>query len=525
MKFKTCLLLFCSYLTFAQKEIKLYNGPAPGSENWTRIEKSTFGPDSNLIVYNVVDPTLTMYLPEKKNATGTAMLIAPGGAFHILSMDSEGHKVAKMLQSKGVAAFVLKYRLSEIKTDNPFAEVMQLIGNSKKLDEINAPTIEMDIKDAQTALAYIRANAGEFDINTDKVGMMGFSAGGTLTLGTFYASPQNQKPNFIAPIYPYIPAVDYLKKVPTSPTPIFIALASDDQLGFAPANTQLYLDWHKAGNPAELHVYEKGGHGFGMNVKNIPTDTWHERLTDWMKAQGLLSRKHKADWEKPYTDLQLEEMAKAQALKRSRDFANLEKYREANAALEVPSKTKKRVVFTGDSITEGWVRADPEFFKENNFEGRGISGQTSPQTLLRFQQDVVELKPEVVVINIGINDIAENTGDYMEYYTLGNYKSMIAVAKANNIKVVLASVMPAYQFPWRKEIKDVPEKVISLNKGIKKLADENGLVYLDYFNALKDERNGLSKEMAGDGVHPTLPCYKIMEEMAKEAIGKAMAKK
>ena len=292
-----CFLLFVSQLAFSQKTIKLYSSTALGSETWDWKEAEIKTPDGKVIAYNVVEPTLTIYLPEKNKATGTSMLIAPGGAFHILSMDSEGHEVAKMLQAKGVAAFVLKYRTVQLKTNNPIGELMGKMKDFKKLDEINAPVIELAIKDAQTALKHIRDNAAEYDINTDKVGMMGFSAGGTLTLGTFYASSKETKPNYLAPIYPYVPAVDYLKNIPKEKYPIFIAVADNDNLGFAPANAQLYLDWHNAGQAAEFHVYEKGLHGFGMNKNKIPTDTWHERLTDWMKLQGYLQKKYPYPWE------------------------------------------------------------------------------------------------------------------------------------------------------------------------------------------------------------------------------------
>ncbi len=511
-------------MAIAQQTINLYPGTAPGSEKWNWKEAEVKTPGSeNRIAYNVSKPTLSIYLPEHNRATGTAVLIAPGGAFHILSMDSEGTQVAEYLQSKGVAAFVLKYRVGHLMSDNPFQELGGLMQDFKKLDSVNASVIPLAIADAQAAMKHIRENADKYDIDPSKVGMIGFSAGGTLTLGTVYADGAGSRPDFVAPIYPYTPAVDYLKKIPAERTPIFIALASDDQLGFAPADAQLYLDWQAAKQPAELHIYEKGGHGFGMNKQKIPTDTWYERFGDWMKMQGYLKKRHPNNWEKQYTEEELEALQKKNAERARRDFANLARYAEANAKIHKSGKRPK-VVFTGDSITDGWINADPEYWEKNNYADRGISGQTSPQTLLRFQPDVVDLQPEVVVINIGINDIAENTGDYIESYTLGNYKSMIATAKASGIKVVLASVMPAYEFPWNKAIKDVPAKVISLNVGIKKLAEENGLVYLDYFNALKDERNGLSKEMAGDGVHPTLACYKIMEKMADEAIIKTLAK-
>jgi lysophospholipase L1-like esterase/dienelactone hydrolase len=519
---KISYLLLISTFVFAQKNINLYSSIAPGSENWNWSESEIKTPDGNTIAYNVVIPTLSIYLPDKSKATGTAMLIAPGGAFHILSMESEGYAVAKMLQEKGVAAFVLKYRLVQLKSNNPFGELGDKMKDFKKLDEENAPLIELAIKDAQTALKYIRDNATTYDIYPDKVGMMGFSAGGTLTLGTFYASTPETKPNFIAPIYPYVPAVDYLKNIPKEPYPIFIALADNDNLGFAPANAQLYLDWHNAGQAAEMHIYEKGLHGFGMNKNKIPTDTWHERLTDWMKLQGYLKKKHPQPWEVGKTEEQLEGEVKRNTERERRDWTNLGRYRDANVQIRKSKSGKSRVVLTGDSITDGWAYSSPVFFEKNNYVGRGISGQTSPQTLLRFRQDVIDLKPKVVVINIGINDIAENTGDYAPEFTLGNYRSMIEIANVNKIKVILASVLPAYQFPWRMEISDVPAKVIALNEGIKKLAKEYRVTYLDYFNALKDERNGLSKEMAADGVHPTKECYAIMEKMLKETIDKVL---
>ena len=202
------------------------------------------------------------------------------------------------------------------------------------------------------------------------------------------------------------------------------------------------------------------------------------------------------------------------------DFANLQKYSAANKSVN----KKPKVVFMGDSITEGWVRADATFFESNNFVGRGISGQTSPQNLLRFRQDVIDLKPEMVVINIGTNDVAENTNEYSEKYTLDNYRNMIEIAKANDIKVILASVLPANSFPWRKNITNVAEKVLSLNEGIKALAKEYGVSYLDYHTPLKNQENGLDAELAKDGIHPTLEGYKKMEALALAAITQANKK-
>ncbi len=508
--------LLCCTLSLNAQEIINLNGTNLQS---TEKEVPAPGESKDRILYNINQSSMTAYLPEKNIATGTAMVIAPGGAFHILSWDNEGTKVAEYLNSKGVAAFVLKYRTGTLKTDNSFSELMGMMGDFKKLDSINAPVIKIAIEDAQMAIKHIRNNAEKYDIDPEKVGMMGFSAGGTLTLGTLYSSDKAARANFIAPIYPYVNAVIDIEKIPAEKTPIFIALASDDQLGFAPQDAQLYLDWLAAKQPAELHIYERGGHGFGMNNSKISTDTWEERLTDWMKMQGYLKKRYPSDWEKKYTEEEIAAMRKAGEERVRKDWAYLSKYSAENTIVKAKGK-KPKAVLLGDSITEGWVNTDKAFFEENNLIGRGISGQTSPQTLLRFQPDVVELQPDVVVINIGTNDVAENTGDYDPNFTLGNYKSMIAAGKAAGIKIILASVLPASSFPWRKEINNVPEKIIALNAAIKKLANDNGLYYLDYFNRLKNAENGLSPDMAKDGVHPTPAGYKIMEAMVLDAINK-----
>ena len=201
---------------------------------------------------------------------------------------------------------------------------------------------------------------------------------------------------------------------------------------------------------------------------------------------------------------------------------NLDRYAEANAALPAPAKGEKRVVFIGNSITDGWPNAHPDFFKSNNYVGRGISGQTSPQLLSRFRQDVINLKPVAVLINIGTNDVAQNTGPYNEEFTLGNIMSMAELADANGIKVILSSVTPAGEYPWRKEIKDVPQKIMYLNAKIKAYAKEKGFSYIDYFSVMCDENNALKSNLGTDGVHPNEEGYKIMEATAKKVIDKVI---
>ena len=194
------------------------------------------------------------------------------------------------------------------------------------------------------------------------------------------------------------------------------------------------------------------------------------------------------------------------------DWANFGKYEEANKATQ-----KGAVVFMGNSITQGWAEKRPEFFKDNNYIGRGISGQTSSHMLVRFRRDVIDLKPTAVVILAGTNDIALNNGQISLNNVLGNIISMAELAKANNIDVVLCSVLPASGFSWRKEVSPAND-IIQLNQMIKYYADQNKIPYVDYHSALKDENNGLPKKFAGDGVHPNVDAYKIMEQLVQKAL-------
>ncbi len=498
----------------AQQVIQLYEGRPKGSENWTWNEQlNTNNLFQTDVIYNVSQPTITAYLPPKEIATGTAVIVAPGGGFHTLSINSEGVDVAKWLNSRGVAAFVLKYRLVHCLTDDPVQELMRKMGGGN-MDKENAPVVEMAMNDGLTAVQYVRNNAATFDIDPQKIGFMGFSAGGTLTMSVVYNATDANRPNFVAPIYAYGGAI-IGSAVPATNTPIFVAVAGDDQLGLMSHSLDLYKKWHEAKQPAELHIYQKGGHGFGMRKNGVPTDTWYERFGDWMKMQGYLKKKYPADWEKPYTEEQIEGFRKAGEERQKNDWAFRSKYAEDNKTIQPGAKN---VVFLGNSIVENWVRMQPEFFTNNNYVGRGISGQTSPQTLVRFRQDVVNLKPKYVIINVGTNDIAENTGPYDPDFTIGNIESMLEMAEANGIKVVLSSVLPASEFPWRKQITDVPNKIIALNERIKALAKKHKVPYCDYHSALKNAQNGMDPDIAEDGVHPSIKGYLIMGNAAKAVL-------
>ncbi|MDC6354159.1 MULTISPECIES: SGNH/GDSL hydrolase family protein [unclassified Robiginitalea] len=208
----------------------------------------------------------------------------------------------------------------------------------------------------------------------------------------------------------------------------------------------------------------------------------------------------------------------------AQDWADLEHFREANKALAPPAPGEDRVVFMGNSITIGWLHKVPEFFEGKPYVNRGISGQTTPQMLLRFRQDVLDLSPKVVVILAGTNDIAGNTGPMTLEQILDNLKSMAELALANGVEPVLSSVLPAYDYPWRPGLQ--PNiKIPKLNSMIKNYAALSGIVYLDYFSEMADSRNGLDNTLATDEVHPTEKGYRMMAPLAEAAIAKALAKR
>ncbi|MEY4273559.1 MAG: hypothetical protein RL638_507 [Bacteroidota bacterium] len=284
---KIITLLLISFVALGQTTIKLYPGKAPGSEAWNWEVKEFTPMPNNRMLFNVTEPTLTIYPAAAGKGNGTSMIIAPGGAFHILSIDSEGHDVAKFLSARGITAFVLTYRVVKSNGPNPFAELMPLMKDFKKLDEINAPVVEMATQDGIEAIKYVKANASKLGIDPQKMGFMGFSAGGTLTMNVLLSAPQELKPNFIAPIYHYADAVTG-KDMPKASTPAFIAVAADDNLGFAPHSIRLFERWSAAKHPSELHVYENGSHGFGMRKNNTASDNWINDFENWLKIRKLL---------------------------------------------------------------------------------------------------------------------------------------------------------------------------------------------------------------------------------------------
>ena len=273
----------------AQEVIRLYSGAAPGSEDANYPEKLYFSKVWNTeVVTNVTQPTLTVYKPDPARANGTSVVICPGGGFMALSIASEGIEVAKWLTAKGVTAFVLKYRLAHTGEDAT-REFMEAFQDQKKFNETIGKVIPLSVADGLEALTWVRKHASEWGLAPDRVGIIGFSAGGTVAAAAGFGYTPESRPAFVAPIYAAVASMKNAP-VPSDAPPLFLAAATDDQLNLAPDSIQLYKQWTAAHKSAELHMYAKGGHGFGMRQQGIPIDHWIERFGEWLDARGLLKK-------------------------------------------------------------------------------------------------------------------------------------------------------------------------------------------------------------------------------------------
>ena len=510
-------LLFQSAIAQAPKQvIQLYPGAAPGSESWLWNETESYNSFlKQRIVQNVSHPNLIVVPADPAiQATGTSVIICPGGGFHFLSIDNEGNDLAELLSKKGITCFVLKYRLQHVDSSKN--------GKSEKIERL--PVVPLAIEDGKNAIAYVRKHAADFNLKTDRIGIIGFSAGGTIAVTAASEYNSENRPDFVAAIYPYLP-VALQKPAPENAPPLFIAAASDDILNVDNQNINLYNKWLKAKDSVEIHIYKRGGHGFGMKTQNLSSDSWVDRLSDWMDNLGLLkplsnektaAQKSAESWaalQKYYDDLM------------HNDWAWLSKYSDANTKVAPPTPGEKRVVFMGNSITENWGNVDPQFFKDNNYISRGIGGQVSAQMLVRFREDVINLKPLAVVIEAGTNDLAQNRGYIAPENIFGNIVSMCELAKANGIKPIIGSVLPATDFSWHRGLEPA-EKIVALNVMLKAYAAKNHFTYIDYWSAMVNDKKGLKVELAQDGlVHPNLAGYKVMEPLAEKAIAEALSKK
>lgn len=263
----------------AWEAIRLSSDPAPATSKEVR-ETGPFG----TIVRNVSDSTLTPYVAEKPN--GTAVIIAPGGAFMMLSIDNEGEAVAKWLNSLGVTAFVLKYRLLETGADFPL-QMMRYLGNLGSLRTAVEPLRPLATADGENAVKWVRKNAARYGIKSNRVGLMGFSAGGAVTVWTLAANKPASRPDFAIAIYPGL-LPDPIA-VPKKAPPLFVAVAEDDKLAHDDS-VRLAAAWQKAGARTHIVTYENGGHGFGMKKSGKASDAWTGAMADWMRGQGLVGK-------------------------------------------------------------------------------------------------------------------------------------------------------------------------------------------------------------------------------------------
>ena len=241
------------------------------------------------IVTNVTRPSLTVYKPAAGSTPNDiGIVICPGGGFMALSINSEGVDVAKWLAGRGVTAFVLKYRLAA--TEGDAAEEFQRLWSTDKpkLNAILHTAIPLATADGHTAVEYVRRHASEFGISPDKIGIMGFSAGGTVTAAAALQYSPDNRPAFAAPIYPAVSSL--AQSVPPDAPPLFITAATDDNLGLGPDSVRLYEMWTLAHHSAELHMYAKGGHGFGMRITGLPSQQWVDRFWDWLTVEKVLSK-------------------------------------------------------------------------------------------------------------------------------------------------------------------------------------------------------------------------------------------
>jgi acetyl esterase/lipase len=265
--------------------IRLYDGPAPGSEDWTNVERRYFSDFwATEVVANVVVPTIVPVLPDG-DATGAAMIVAPGGGFHALSIDSEGFAVAERLAAAGITAFVLKYRLVPGGHD-PVGELVEKMtaGAAGALDDM-AAVAPLAGADGEVAMRLVRERADEFGVDPERIGFMGFSAGGNVATRVAYSSDPAVRPAFVAPIYATIRGID-VGDPPEGSGPMFLVVATNDELGLTDDSITLYERWRTARLPVEMHAYAQGGHGFGMRTQALPSDTWIDRFLDWHSAIG-----------------------------------------------------------------------------------------------------------------------------------------------------------------------------------------------------------------------------------------------
>ncbi|MBI9070937.1 MAG: alpha/beta hydrolase fold domain-containing protein [Melioribacteraceae bacterium] len=498
-KFKNTLVILILFISFnvTAQEFKTY----------------TYFSEDSLSLY------MDLFLPDANLNVKTPLVIFVHGGGFALGNRTAGHSFAKHLISENIACASISYTL-------------YMKGKSFSCDGVTSEKVKaMQIAANQLwqATAYLIGKAGEINIDTAKIFIAGSSAGAETVLHAAYWDRDEMQlyKNPLANSFKYagliagsgaimdLNLITNRNNIPTmmfhgdkDPTVPYATAAHH----YCPSNSTGWLMFfgslsiakhlEELNGTCELTTFKDGKHGYAGEYFN--KDQYH--VSDFINK--TLSGEKFITYNIVKTKTE-----------KTNGWANLERYQKQNSELKNQSKKGKRVVFMGDSITDAWIGYCPKFFSENLYIDRGISGQTTPQMLARFRADVIDLNPTAVVILAGTNDIAGNTGPTTLEEITGNIISMTELAKANNIEVILASVLPAFEYGWRPEIEPA-EQIFTLNKMIKKYAAENDIFYLDYFSSMTDERKGMKSEYSEDGVHPNLKGYEVMMPLVKEAIEK-----
>lgn len=282
-KFFPILIYFLLTAIGYSQEIIALPFEQSGQVQWIGGEKEYFSQIwKTQVVTNVSTPTMQVFKPDATISNGTSVIIAPGGGLFALSINSEGNEVAKWLNEKGITAFVLKYRLVPTGEDG-VQEAMEI---GEKIIEKVAPVMPLSVEDGLSAVAYVRKNAESLGIDPKKIGFMGFSAGGAVTMGVGYNYSPDSRADFLVPVYPWTTAMP-VRECPNDAPPMLIICATDDPLELAGGSIELYSSYLKAGKTVGLHMYAKGGHGFGMRKQGLPSDNWISRFYDWSVAEGI----------------------------------------------------------------------------------------------------------------------------------------------------------------------------------------------------------------------------------------------
>lgn len=432
------------------------------------------------------EPTLAVVPVDPMiQTTGTSVIICSGKALY-----AQDSLFAKWLGKKGITTFLLK------------------------------PTTAAAISatDIRSAINYVRAHAEDYHLRPNQICLLALPGANQGAISAVYDFATKERPDFAGLIEPRFPK-NLSPSAKHNAPPIFIAALSDSK------NTLLYNDWIKAGQSIELHLYATDNSFRDLQKQDSTAGSWTRCFAGWMGREGLL---------KPLSNEEMPAKKKAEAFANLQkyydnllhnDWAWLSKYSSANAQVPAPAAGENRVVFLGNSITENWQNIDSSFFKNNHYIGRGIGGQVSAQMLVRFREDVINLQPKVVVIEAGTNDIAENRGPISLKNIFGNIVSMIELARANNITPIISSVLPATDFPWHHGLNPAP-KIIKLNAMLKAYAQSHHIIYVDYWSAMVNDKDGINAKWSLDGfVHPNLKGYKVMEPLVQAAIHKALNEK